>query len=169
MNISEEKFAEIIEENQSRLRHLCKVYTNRVQDEKDLFQEIIIEIWRSMPSFKGDANITTWMYRIGVNTAISFIRKKETRQNYYSSYKKERERGGEATEYYEPDYGKVDEQTQMLYKAIDKLNVSEKAIITMYLDDFSYKEIGFVTDMTENYVGVKLNRIKKKLSNLIGA
>lgn len=75
MNISEEKFAKIIEENQSRLRHLCKVYANRVQDEKDLFQEIIIQIWRSLPSFKGDANITTWMYRIGVNTAISFIRK----------------------------------------------------------------------------------------------
>lgn len=166
MNISEEKFAEIIEENQARLRHLCKVYTNCAQDEKDLFQEMIIQIWRSLPSFKGDANISTWMYRIGVNTAISFIRKKKTRQDYYSSYKKEKE--GEATGYYEPGYSKIDEQAKRLYEAIDKLNVSEKAIITMYLDDFSYKEIGFVTDMTENYVGVKLNRIKQKLSKLIG-
>lgn len=167
MNISEEKFAKIIEEHQSRLRHLCRVYTNRVQDEKDLFQEILIQIWNSLPSFKGDAEISTWMYRIGVNTAISFIRKKNTRQGYYSSYQKEQ--ANEGADYFEHEYHKLDERTHKLYSAIDKLNVSEKAIITMYLDDFSYREIGFVTDMTENHVGVKLSRIKKKLSKLIDA
>lgn len=165
MNISEEKFAEIVETHQSRIKHLCKVYTNRTQDEKDLFQEILIQIWKSLPSFKGDAEISTWMYRIGVNTAISFIRKKKTREGYYSSYQKEKDNDG--TDYYEHKYSRQDERTQKLYKAIDKLNVLEKAIITMYLDDFSYREIGFVTDMTENYVGVKLNRIKKKLSKVI--
>lgn len=165
MNLSEGKFAELIEENQSKLRHLCRVYSKNTGDEKDLFQEILIQIWKSLPSFKGEAEISTWMYRIGVNTAISFIRKKNTRQEYYSSYKKEQETKGAA--YYEPEYERPDERTHKLYLAIDKLNVSEKAIITMYLDDFSYREIGFVTGMTENHVGVKLNRIKKKLSKLI--
>jgi RNA polymerase sigma-70 factor (ECF subfamily) len=60
------------------------------------------------------------------------------------------------------------ENTQQLYAAIAQLNISEKAVITMYLDDFSYQEIAFVTGITENYVGVKLNRIKQKLTKLIG-
>lgn len=167
MTISEEKFAEIVEKHQSRIRHLCKVYTKRAQDEKDLFQEILIQIWKSLPAFNGDAELSTWMYRIGVNTAISFMRKKNTRKGYYSSYQKEKERTG--TNYFEHRYDVQDERAQKLYMAIDKLNVLEKAILTMYLDDFSYREIGYVADMTENHVGVKLNRIKKKLTKLIDA
>lgn len=165
MTISEEKFAELIDQEKNRLFHLCRVYADRPQDEKDLFQEIIIQIWHSLPSFNGNADISTWMYRIGVNTAISFLRKKKTRQNYYSAFQKEKKNGVNSS--YEHDYAKDDEQVHKLYNAIEKLNISEKIIITMYLDDFSYKEIGFATGMTENHVGVKLNRIKKKLSNLI--
>ena len=166
INISEEKFAELIDENQGRLRHLCRVYAERVQEEKDLFQEIIIQIWRSLPSFKGNAKLSTWMYRIGVNTAISHLRKKKTRQDYYASHKEEQE--AKTAQQYTPAGEEEDEQTQKLYQTISKLNVSEKAMITMYMDDFSCAEIAFVTGITENYVGVKLNRIKKKLTKLIG-
>lgn len=167
MTLSEEKFAEIIEQNQSQLRHLCRVYAKSASEKKDLFQVILIQIWKSLPSFKGEAEVSTWMYRIGVNTAISYIRKKNTRLEYHTSYQKEKQ--SENFNYHNQKFGHQNEQTRKLYEAIDRLNVSEKAIITMYLDDFSYREIGFVTDMTENHVGVKLNRIKKKLSKLIDA
>jgi len=164
--ITEEKFANIIKRNKDRVKHLCRVYTEYKADEEDLFQEILIQAWRSLPSFDGEAKIDTWLYRLAVNTAISFVRKKKTRQSYYSDYKKEKKSLRTNSENI-PHYSD-NEQLDKLYKAISSLNASEKAIITMYLEDFSYAEIGYVTDITENYVGVKLNRIKKKISNKIG-
>ena len=100
---------------------------------------------------------------MAINTAISFARKKKTRQNYYSKYKDEQE----AKPQYDVQRSEEDERVITLFNAISQLNASEKAIITMYLEDFSYADIAFVTEITENYVGVKLNRIKKKLSNII--
>lgn len=164
MNITDEKFASIIRRNEGRLKHLCRVYANRKADEEDLFQEILIQGWRSLPSFEGNANIDTWLYRLAVNTAISFVRKQKTRQNYYDDYKKEQK--SQPDEQNMPHHN-GNEQLDKIYEAISTLNASEKAIITMYLEDFSYAEIGYVADITENYVGVKLNRIKKKISNKI--
>lgn len=162
MNITEEEFTQIIKGNEDRLTHLSRVYADRPEEQQDIYQEIIIQIWESLPSFDGNANIDTWIYRLAVNTAISFVRKKKTRQDYYSAYKNEKESQQDANHLHEEN-GKL----ATLYDAISELNASEKAIITMYLEDFSYSEIAFVTDITKNYVGVKLNRIKKKLSNII--
>lgn len=166
MNFTEDKFTEIIQENEERLRHLSRIYTKREGDEKDLFQEIIIQIWRSLPSFQGDAKIETWIYRLAVNTAISFVRKKKTRKNYYSEYKKEKK--ADKREQHQTQQSERSPKVQTLYDAISSLNASEKVIITMYLEDFSYSEIAFVADISENYVGVKLHRIKNKLSKMIG-
>lgn len=162
MKITEQDFLDIIEEHDTRLRHLCRVYADGMEEQKDIYQEIIAEAWRSLSSFNGEASIGTWIYRLGVNTAISFNRKKKTRKNYHSKYKEEQE-----VPAYTPANDGQNEKLSQLYRAIATLNASEKAIIAMYLDDFSYREIAFVTDITENYVGVKLNRIKKKLSQKI--
>jgi len=164
VNITDEKFASIIKQNEDRLKHLCRVYADRKADEEDLFQEILIQAWRSLPSFDGKASIDTWLYRLAVNTAISFVRKRKTRQNYYDDYKKEQ--SSQPQDRHMPHHSD-NEQLDKIYEAISTLNASEKAIITMYLEDFSYAEISYVADITENYVGVKLNRIKKKLSNKI--
>ncbi|MDZ7716363.1 MAG: RNA polymerase sigma factor [Balneolaceae bacterium] len=164
MDFSEKEFEKIIRRNKKRLKHLCRVYANRREDEKDLFQEIVVEIWRSLSSFKGDAKIDTWIYRLAINTAISFIRKKKTRKKYHSKYHKEKDTRKEAPEIIT---GEKNEKVESLYKAIEELDTTEKAIITMYLDNFSYAEIAYVTDITENYVGVKLHRIKNKLSKMI--
>ncbi|MGD8427779.1 MAG: RNA polymerase sigma factor [Balneolaceae bacterium] len=164
MDITEKNFTEIIEANEERLKHLSRMYADRIDDEQDIYQEIIIQIWRSLPSFEGDAQINTWIYRLAVNTAISFTRKKRTRQAYYSKFKKQK-KSEKNTRIY-PDSPEKDKVTT-LYDAMAALNPSEKAIISMYLEDFSYEEIAFVTDISENYVGVKLHRIKNKLSNII--
>jgi len=164
VTITEQKFTNIISQNEARLKHLCRVYTDRKADEQDLFQEILIEAWQSISSFNGNANVDTWLYRLAVNTSISYIRKKKTRHRYYNNYKHEQDR---ASNNKNVPYHDNNEQLDRLYRAISSLNASEKAIITMYLEDFSYAEISYVTDITENYVGVKLNRIKKKLANKI--
>lgn len=165
MEITEERFSEIIRDNEARIRHLCRVYTDRRDEARDLFQEILIQIWQSLPSFEGNAQIDTWIYRLAVNTAISFVRKKKTRKEYYRKYKKEQKSGREGAVAQPADA--ANEELQALYDAISQLNSSEKAIITMYLEEFSYSEIAFVTDISENYVGVKVHRIKKKLSKII--
>jgi len=165
VEITKEKFTTLINRNEDRLRHLCRVYTKRRADEQDLFQEMLIEAWKSLPSFEGTANVDTWLYRLAVNTAISYIRKKETRRNYHEAYREDQKSG--APDIRRSHNGTENEQLAELYKAIGSLNASEKAIITMYLEDFSYAEISYVVDITENYVGVKLNRIKKKLAKKV--
>lgn len=166
MNISEKEFCQIINTNSGRLHHLCRVYAEHKEDEKDIFQEIVIQVWESLSSFNEEAQLSTWIYRIGLNTAISFTRKKKTRKKYYRAYKKE-QKSLEVNSAINP-IEESSEKLDLIYDAIDQLNLSEKTIITMYLEDFSYKEIGYVTDLTENHVGVKLSRIKDKLSNLLG-
>lgn len=167
MKISEQKFVQIIKENDGRIKHLCRSYVDRIDHQKDLYQEIVIQVWKSLPSFKGDAKMSTWIYRLAINTAISFVRRKKSREKYYSAYKSEKE-GREDTVSASATRHEEDEQVDELYEAIGQLNASEKAIINMYLEEFSYQEISYVMDITENYVGVKLNRIKKKLSNILG-
>lgn len=164
--MSEEQFLELVEENEERFRHLCRIYADRSAGEKDLYQEILIQIWRALPSFEGSASIHTWAYRIALNTAISFVRKKRTRRDYHDRYRREKasRRGRRHTA---PDKWDEPERVITLYDAIGRLNPSEKAILSMYLEDFSYAEIAYVTDITENHVGVKLHRIKKKLSQII--
>jgi len=165
LDFTEKEFTEIIKDNEGRLKHLSRTYADRIDEEDDIYQEIIVQIWRSLPSYNGKAHIDTWVYRLAINTAISFARKKKTRRNYYSQLKKEKEsQKGRDHKYSDSN---EDKRVITLYDAISELNASEKAIITMYLEDFTYEEIAFVTDITENYVGVKLHRIKNKLSNII--
>lgn len=164
MNVDKQEFLKIIEENNARLRHLCKVYAADSSDEEDLYQEIVLQIWRSLPQFKGDAKLSTWVYRIALNVSISFVREKKTRQKYHRAYQKENEIKSEV-EAKTIDKNKM--KMKQLYDAISQLNASEKAIITMYLEDFTYAEMAKVTNITKNYVGVKLNRIKQKLTQII--
>lgn len=165
MEVTEEQFIKLIRQNEVRLRNLCRIYAPRDGEAKDIYQDIVIRVWRSLPSFNGDASIHTWVYRLALNTAISHVRKVKTRRHYRQQYRREQRPGHR---YHGPAEDHGDERVITLYDAISDLNPSEKAIIMMYLEDFSYAEIAFVTDITENYVGVKLNRIKKKLSKIIG-
>lgn len=164
MELSKREFIRIIKENDVRLKHLCRVYAADKAGEKDLYQEIIIQLWNSLPQFKGNSKISTWMYRIGLNVSVSFVRKQQTRRKYHRAYRKEKQTNPNVK--YEPDE-KDKTKLNQLYQAISQLNTSEKAIITMYLENFSYSEIADITQITENYVGVKLNRIKKKLTKII--
>lgn len=155
------QFAGIISQNQGILHKISSLYCNDPEEKKDLFQEILYQLWRSYPTFRNESKISTWIYRVALNTAITYLRKKKARpeQNTFTENIH--------------DLQDVDEQAvldrkfRLLYKSIEKLEKIEKAIIMLYLEESSYEEIADIMGITSNHVGVKLNRIKFKLKSLI--
>ncbi|MDQ6476844.1 RNA polymerase sigma factor [Dyadobacter sp. LHD-138] len=157
----EKEFINLLNQNRGILYKICRVYCMEAADRQDLFQEIVLQLWKAYPSFKQQANISTWMYRIGMNTAISNYRKQKKRQppiafsNMSSPL---------------PDLSDADDmpvETAVLYKAIDQLTQIEKAVVLLYLEDKSYEEMAIILGIGKSNVGVKLNRIKVKLEKIM--
>jgi len=123
-----------------------------------LFQEIVLQLWKSFPTFRGESKLSTWMYRIALNTTISGFRKKRITTTELSSISYQLQ--DIATPLQE-------EEMKALYAAIEKLTDVEKSIVLLYLEDKPYDEIADITGITANYVAVKMNRIKEKLRKLI--
>ncbi|MEM7334269.1 MAG: sigma-70 family RNA polymerase sigma factor [Chloroflexota bacterium] len=155
--MNQEQFLNLIESNQKLIYKVCHLYADSPEDVDDLYQEIVLNIWRSAANFEERSAIGTWLYRIALNTAITQFRKAKRKQ--------EREVDVELTAVVDPT-SHFNEQHQALYGAIKQLNKVEKAIVLLYLESKSYREIGEIMGISENYVGVQLNRIKKKLRHL---
>ena len=153
----EKEFLEIIQKNQGIIHKVCSFYCDKDDDRKDLFQEIVAQLWKSFPSFRNESKFSTWMYRVALNTAITTFKKTKRRpdQNKLSYENLQM-----------PDDA-FDQQTEdninLLHKAISRLTGIEKSIILLFLENKSYDEIAEITGITQNYVRVKMNRIKKKL------
>ncbi|ETZ21883.1 RNA polymerase sigma factor [Pedobacter sp. V48] len=151
-------FLVLIQEHQGIIHKICRLYRDGKEDREDLFQEITYQLWKSFPSFKGEAKVSTWMYRIALNTAIASFRKKRLDVEYHPVL---------------PDLPdeEVDEEyairQESLFITLKQLNESERAIIALYLDDLSYRQIAEIIGINENNVGVKLNRIKLKIQKLL--
>ena len=156
--MDEQHFLALIQEHQGIIHKICRLYRDGKEDREDLFQEITYQLWKSFPSFKGEAKISTWMYRIGLNTAIASFRKKKLDVEYQLVLPDLPDH--EVNEEYEI-------RQERLFAALKQLNESEKAIITLYLDELSYRQIAEIIGINENNVGVKLNRIKFKIQKLI--
>ncbi|MGR3810986.1 RNA polymerase sigma factor [Jiulongibacter sp. NS-SX5] len=151
----EESFLQMIDQHQGILVKVSRLYEDQPEDRRDLFQEIVLQLWRSYPKFRAEAKESTWVYRIALNTAITIFRKKTKRNQVL-------------TEVDLPDFV-IEEngQLEQLMWAIQRLNKLDKALILLYLEDKSYKEMAEISGYSESNVGVKLNRIKKKLSNIL--
>lgn len=134
---------------------VCMQFTDRQPDSiKDLYQEIAINLWESMPSFRGDSSQTTWVYRIAINTAYMELRKR-TRQNLFVDLDQQMlESLAEEAQ---------DERTQILYDIIDRLPKNERTIFYLYLDDLSISQIADILGRTEAAVRQKIYRIKNKI------
>ncbi|TKG94644.1 sigma-70 family RNA polymerase sigma factor [Puteibacter caeruleilacunae] len=156
-----EDFVNIITENQGIIHKVCSIYCDNEEDRKDLFQEILAQLWKSYASFRSESKFSTWMYRVALNTAITSF-KRGKRQPDRTNLPE----GNIQI----PDEGydmETEEQIKHLYKAISKLTGIEKSIILLYLENHPYEEIAEITGITQNYVRVKMNRIKKKLKKLM--
>jgi RNA polymerase sigma-70 factor (ECF subfamily) len=149
------------EKNQNIVHKICRLYTTNQQAHKDLFQEITVQLWKNYPKFRGDAKFSTWMYRVALNTAISLYRKStrtiKTQDYSEVSFKIKTE-----------DYDDTEElQLASLYKAIQKLNDIDKALIFLYLEDKPYKEIAETLGISAVNARVKMNRAKEKLKAIL--
>lgn len=157
----EKEFVALLNRYPGILYKVCRVYGHERTDRQDLFQEIVLQLWRAFPTFRHQADAGTWLYRIAVNTAISDYRKTNrtlptTPFSHLPS----------ALPDLEADESLPTELVQ-LYEAIDQLTPIEKALVLLYLDDKRYDEIATIMGISVSNVGVKLNRIKTKLERIV--
>jgi RNA polymerase sigma-70 factor (ECF subfamily) len=157
----EHKFISEFQQNQNIIHKVCRIYTSNQEEHNDLFQEITIQLWKAYPKFRGEAKLSTWMYRIGLNTAITLFRKSKRSiktQDFDSVLYKI-----ESSDYDDTE----EEQLKLMYKAIRQLSDIDKGFIFLYLEDKNYKEISETLGISEVNARVKMNRIKTRLKKIL--
>ncbi|MET6996502.1 RNA polymerase sigma factor [Chitinophaga defluvii] len=156
--MSEQDFLQLLHQHQAILHKICRLYRDQQEDREDLFQEIIFQLWKSYPGFKGASKITSWMYRIALNTAMAAFRKRKPPIIYGASLPEDiPDTSGDSLHL----------QQEQFFNALQQLDDGEKALITLYLEDLSYQEMAEISGINENYIGVKLNRIKTKIKTIL--
>ena len=156
--MEKDQFISVIKENQNLIYKICYSYCSNSENRKDLQQEILLQLWNSFSKFDGRAKLSTWIYRIALNTAISYYRNDSKHRDKkinidtsiisFSSFE------------YVPEQ---DENITLLYQFIENLNELDKALILLYLDDNKYKDIAEILGISETNVATKISRIKKIL------
>ena len=147
----------LISAHQGILHKVCHMYAQTQEEQEDLFQEMVLQLWRSYGSFRGQAKLSTWMYRIALNTAISAYRKQVRRPQNKVGLDSLPELPAAVPD---PDFP---EKKKFLYQAIQTLSDLEKAIILLYLEEHSYDEIAQIVGITRNHVGVKTEPHQRKI------
>ncbi len=156
---SKEEFIELLKAHKGILYKIINAYCYDPEDRKDLEQEIVIQVWKSLDSYDSRFKLSTWIYKIALNVAISHLRKDSRRKDSFepmseSIFKVSIESTSEEL---------LSERTEMLYRFINDLDKLNKALIILYLEEKSYKEIGEIMGISESNVGTKLGRIKNLL------
>jgi RNA polymerase sigma-70 factor (ECF subfamily) len=151
-------FGDWLASHKGILFKVVHAYAFEHADRQDLFQEIAIQVWRSVEAFRGESSVPTWMYRVALNTAIAWTRKEDRHQRG-----KETLESAESLLTSEPS-ARPDPRLEWLYRQIAQLKEVDRSVALLLLDGFSYKEIAAITGLTESNVGVKINRIKWALA-----
>lgn len=155
----EDLFQSTFKENKDRIFRICHSYAKEKADAEDLFQEVLLNVWKALPSFKGNSNIDTWVYRITLNTCfknLSFEKKKK--QHFI------RINGIDFKDTSRDLSKEKQEEFDKLTSCINQLKLGDKSIVLLYLEELPYREIAQVIGISENHVAVKMKRIKTKLS-----
>ena len=159
---SETEFVALLDEHQNIIHKICRLYTNNEVEHEDLFQEISIQLWRSYGRFEGKSKFSTWMYRVGLNTAITLYRKEKKRLNTQPL-------NDQFTAIAQEEYNaQVDEQMAWLYQKIKDFSEIDKALVLLYLEDKRYDEIAETLGISAGNARVKMNRIKERLKKMLG-
>lgn len=153
----ETRFVQIVKDQKQAIYTVCYMFSKDKEEVNDLFQETLVNLWNGFDKFRGDSNVSTWVWRVALNTCISSERKKQSR--------------GETVpltldiDLYSDEDAKT-LQVQMLHRRIGKLGLIDRAIILLWLEDMSYEEIGAIVGISAQNVGVKLFRIKEQLKQM---
>lgn len=151
-----EVFLALVDEHQNIIHKVSRMYRNTVEDQEDLFQDIVFQLWKAYPNFRAESKVSTWMYRIALNTGMALFRKKKPDLEFGSDIPETAHKTDEMSEHEEK-----------LYEALHQLTLAERAIISLYLEDYAYAEIADIIGISENYVGVRVNRIKNRLKEIL--
>jgi len=151
----EQDFIQLIQQHQNIIHKVSSVYMQDAADKDDLFQEVTLQAWKAYPKFRGDSKFSTWLYRIALNTAITFYRKEQRQVPAFNT--------DIIPDKAAENDNTIEEQVKAMYKAIGDLSKIDKALIMLYLEDYSYIEIGEMLGISANNVAVKMNRLKVKL------
>ncbi|MBN8699634.1 MAG: sigma-70 family RNA polymerase sigma factor [Chitinophagales bacterium] len=153
-------FLKHINECEGILQKICRLYYDHPADREDLYQDILLNAWKSFASFRGDAKFSTWLYQVGINTAMSKLRKKPIvvipDEPTEKALEMDEERGRDNAD-----------DLVLLYKALHQLSGTDKTIALLYLDELSYREIAVITGLAEANVGMRISRVKEKLKKLL--
>lgn len=155
-----EQFLNILNENIGTLLKISRAYAETFHDREDLVNDIVLELWKSFKSFKGDSKISTWIYRVALNTSMNFKRKKRNKSSFYFFADLK-----QIENIYVPELDNLSE-LEFLYRCIDRLDKINKAIILLYLDGNSHEEISSVTGISKTNVGTRIGRIKEQLRSI---
>jgi RNA polymerase sigma-70 factor (ECF subfamily) len=156
-NLLENDFEQMVTQHDVLIRKVCFFYASDLDDFNDLRQEALVNLWRGFPKFRGDAKITTWIYRVCLNSCVSYFRKQKKSKNAVPI-----EQAAQLI-------ADTDENAEMLremYKLINNLNSSDKALIMLWLDEYSYDEIAQILGQPRNTIANRLYRIKERLVSM---
>ncbi|WP_376747166.1 RNA polymerase sigma factor [Empedobacter brevis] len=136
------------------------MYMDNSENQNDLIQEIVLQLWKSFERFEGNSQFSTWMYRVSLNTALTYFKKEKKKEERHTFIEN-------IDQVDEVDSGEKETQLELFYKAVHELNKVEKALIFLFLEGQSHKEIASNLGITEVNARVKLNRTKEKIQNII--
>lgn len=160
-------FNQIYQENKALIFRLCRGFSGDTPEAEDLFQEIFLKVWDNLESFQGQSKISTWIYRIGTNTALLYQKRDINRRKRERTFIGNSATNTAASPFELKETSEYDKQLYELLRQIAALNEMDRIIITMVLEGFSYKEIAEISGLKVNHVGVRINRIKKHLKKKI--
>ena len=160
---NQEDFIKLIQKNEGILFKISGLYSNNIADGNDLRQEMIYQLWKSFDSFKGQSKISTWIYKVCLNTGLVFVKK----NNHALMNVESIENLEEVLQLTDNHDSELSDQILHLYQTIKKLSKIERGIILLHLEGNSYEEISEITGFTQSNVGTRLGRIKNKLTALM--
>ncbi len=161
----EKQFIDWLDEHSSTVWKVARAYTLTSEECQDLAQEILLQAWRSLPNFEGKASAATWFYRVALQTAMNWHRKDKPRRSRQQPLLEVQVRAPDRSD--SAELAQHRDTVEQLYNAIHQLPKTDTALVLLYLDDLSYREMAEVLGISESNVGVKLNRAKKALSALM--
>ncbi|MEM6316028.1 MAG: sigma-70 family RNA polymerase sigma factor [Bacteroidota bacterium] len=154
---SEQEFIERIQKHSGIIHKIIHLYVDDLEDQRDLHQEILLQAWKSFAQFRGDARFSTWLYKVSLNTALTFQRK-QTRQAKLA----------EISETIAEDSSEQADRSDLLYRLVRQLHQVDRMIMTLHLEGYKNGEIAEITGLTLNHINVKLHRLKNQIINQLG-
>jgi len=155
VNTKELRFTQLIKDHEGIIYKISRAYCDRAEDQKDLYQDIVLQLWKGFDGFRGDSKASTWMYRVALNTAFTFLRK-EKRKGHKVAL-------SDIHIVYEPHDPILENRIKEMYTQIRALSTVEKGIMLLLLEGKKYEEIAEVIGISRTAVGTRISRVKEKL------